>query len=234
MKTAPRLFCLTFCLLLAACQTQPGTEKLDLPAVQKEFNAAKPDYEKIAAQLKDSAIVRLDPSLQPGAWLMRGMSEWELKRYAAANSSAIHGLDSNPRPGSRDEVMLTLLPALVIDSQIDEQWQAAGKTLPMEDYEDVEQDFRTALGLLNRARGAMGELTPQETASYYHYQRWRMLYHWQQIIFSLATSEAEQERITQDVRRFVDGKTLLEAADAEKKALSLDDPYRRRIAEQSL
>jgi hypothetical protein len=36
------------------------------------------------------------------------------------------------------------------------------------------------------------------------------------------------------VRRYLDGKTLLEAADAEKKALPLDDVYRKRISEQSL
>lgn len=231
MKTIQRLFFTTLLLCLAACQT---SKVFNYAAVQKEFNAAKPDYAKIVTQLKDSTILGLDPSLQPGAWLMRGMSEWELGRYEAANSSAIHGLDSKPRPGSRDEVMLTMLPALVIDSQIDAQWQAAGKSLELAAYPGVEQDFRTALGLLNRARDAMADLTPQSAASYYHYHRWRMLYHWQQIIFSLATTEAEQERITQDVRRYLDGKTLLEAADAEKKALPLDDVYRKRIAEQSL
>ena len=93
MKTIQRLFFTILLLCLAACQT---SKVFNYAAVQKEFNAAKPDYAKIVTQLKDSTILGLDPSLQPGAWLMRGMSEWELGRYEAANSSAIHGLDYMP------------------------------------------------------------------------------------------------------------------------------------------
>ncbi len=134
----PRLTLLGFlAIALAGCaQVTRVQHTFALRDVQQQFtqavqvdNAASVDpflagqseglYGTVVTALSDAQIAALDPQLQTNAWLMRAVSEWRSTHPAQAITAAEHGLAVPTLvPQSRDQVLLALLPALVIDSEL--------------------------------------------------------------------------------------------------------------------
>ena len=105
-----------------------------------------PGYDEVINNLSDQYIAALDPKLQPNAYMLRAVSEWRLAHsqtsYDAASpyldaslSSASAGLeDFGPEQHSRDRVILTLLPALVIDTEIERRFDDLGRKVSAAQY----------------------------------------------------------------------------------------------------
>lgn len=187
-------------------------------------------YEAVATELSDQRIAELDEKLRPNAWLLRSFSEWRSGKLTEARASAQKGLDANPQAGSRDDVLLHLMPALVIDSEIMTAWAGAGKVTDPANYNaSQKRDFETALEKLDDATETFGLNTPQSTKHYVEYQRWRIIQNWREVISRI---EDGPTRIDAKDAALVNGKTLKAAAEAAKNSIPPDDPLRLQIIEQ--
>ena len=129
--------------------------------------------------------------------------------------------------------MLTLLPALVIDSENVQNWKAKGEALNVDDYAKVESGYLTAMRRVAAAENAFGEPTPQSTKSLLYYHQWRMLYNWQHIIDTLAGGMTEQDKTALAVRRHFGGRSLLTVAEQAKNTIPAGDPMRALIEAES-
>ena len=215
MRTRPLLTVLS-AAALASCGL---FQTLDYREVQSRFNEAvaldngatvsgnpfaEADYEGVLQDLTSEDIDLLEPRLRANAWLLRSFAEWRTDRLGSegAAHSAANGLAQKPATGSRDEVLLRLMTALVIDRELELAWGAAGQQLSLAAYNpgehavaaptqtrDYESDFATALDAWNRAKRAAGAATPPTTLYYLEYQRWRILQNWQAVIFSIQAGD---------------------------------------------
>jgi hypothetical protein len=115
-------------LALLAALTLTGCRVLEHRHVQRDFedavraeSAQEPfntGYEYVLETVTPEYIAKLDSRLRPNAWMMRGMAAWRLKEYTSALECYTKG-EQEPAlvRGSRDDIVLNLLPALVIDSE---------------------------------------------------------------------------------------------------------------------
>ncbi len=189
-----------------------GCGTLDYRGVQAQFNEAsrqdswrtvspatettsttQTTYADVLAKLTGSYIAKLDPRLQPNAWLLRALSEWRLDELSKAGTSAGKGLSAKPGAGSRDDILLRLVPSLVADRECEIAWRTAGKKLEIAQYDHVEpwgfpgytHAYETAFEEWGEAMRAEGPATPSTTKYYMYYQRWRMIRNWGEIINSV-------------------------------------------------
>ncbi len=225
------LLAVSLALVAASC---PRT--LAYRAVQDDFETAVLadgpglDPQAVVASLDDARIARLDSELRANAWMMRSFSEWRAGALDAAKVSSERGVRAGPVPGSRDDVLLHLVPALVVDSQVMDAWQAGSRTLALADYRaGPGRDMATALAKLEEAQRRYGASTPVSTKHYVAYHRWRLIQNWREIISHLPTP-AERNAAREQARQ--DGRSLREAADAARDAIPAGQPLRQRIAEQ--
>jgi hypothetical protein len=210
-------------LLAASC---PRT--LAYRAVQDDFETAVLtdgvglDPGEVAASLDDERIARLEPELRSNAWLVRAYAEWRDGALDAAEASAKRGVSAGPVPGSRDDVLLLLLPALLVDSQVMADWKARSRSPTLAEYRaGPARDMATALLVVTDARGRFGPSTPEETEHYVAYQEWRLLQNWREIISHLPTPAARNT--ARDEARH-DGRSLREAAAAARGAIPPTSP----------
>jgi hypothetical protein len=84
------------------------------------------------------------------------------------------------------------MPTLVIDSQVMQQWRAAGERTDVGQYKALQKDFTTALAQIDTSMGRYGPTTPNSTRYYVHYQRWRMMQNWRAVIAAIADREERQ------------------------------------------
>ncbi len=188
-------------LVLLGC---PATlQVLDYRTIQSDFeqavtadNAAglsaltgETRYEQVIKELTGEYIGKLDPELQANAWMLRAVSEWRAGKLGAARASAEKGLGvlevlGNPSSLKRDQLILTMIPAQVVDSEAMAKWQAAGRKSSVVLSDELATSFDTALVKLGEAAGLLDEVS-ESAANYYHYQRWRMLRNWAQVITSI-------------------------------------------------
>lgn len=220
-------------------------------------------YEEIAEKLTDEYIAGLDARLQPNAWMLRALSEWRSGDLSKARTSSSRGLGlGNAGDYRRDQLILTMIPALVVDSQMVKRWQEAGEVTAVsadelaklkEDGAGVEalparvKDFATALGVLGEAAGLIDERTPQSVVNYFHYQRWRVIRNWGQAVTDIQVSNADGSEDTDGgidarnaVRAIVAGVLGVDdlddpfgaAADAEVEEIAPGDPLRELIRRQ--
>ncbi len=204
--------------------------------VQEDFetavltDGAGLDPREVAASLDDARIAQLDPKLRANAWLLRAFAEWRSGALADAKASAGRGISAGPVSGSRDDVLLHLLPALLIDTQVMDAWQAGPKTPTLESYRaGPARDLTTALASLSDAERRIGPATPASTEHYLAYQRWRILQNWREIISHLPSAAA---RNTARAEAQQDGRILREAADAARDSIPRGSPLRHRISTQ--
>jgi hypothetical protein len=229
----------------AACTTT------DYRSVQADFNRAveldngatvggnpfaESDYAGIAERLTDERIAALDPRLQANAWLLRAFAEYRLDRLdpgTGALRSQDRGLKAGPKAGSRDDVLLRLIPALVIDRELEIDWVAKNRMLAPVQYDaaehgesaasgiNYERDFMSAVKAVDRAMQAAGPSTPDSAVYYAHYQKWRVLENWRAVIVSIhAGDDSDKLRAEElaDAEKLI-SKGLEAARDAERDAI---------------
>lgn len=162
-------------------------------------------YPQIVDQLTPERIRDLDPRLHANAWVIRSYSQWRAAALGGpagkqltldAVQSAQAGLQaSGLQAGSRDQVLLTLLPALAIELEIAADWEADARTLTPDRYADAfAPRFGTAVTRLDAARLAASDATPADTRYYVAYQRWRIVHNWNRIIESISGPDGAATR----------------------------------------
>lgn len=237
-------------LAILAC---PGAGILEYRTLQSDFeqavaadNAAglsaltsEARYQEIAAQLTDEYIGGLDERLRPNAYMLRAVCQWRSDELGGARASAATGLSlPNVADYRRDQLILTMIPALVIDSQSMMAWREAGRVASVELAGRLAEDYGTALGELGKAEALIDEHTPESAASYFHYQKWRVLQNWRQVIGSIRILKDDGTRDPAAIREArvaararageilgTDvGNPLKRAADAERDAITPGDP----------
>ena len=231
------LLCFT-CLLLAACSEISPT--LDFRRVQTEFDqafhtdrlytgrisAAPSGYQAVISSLSPSGIAKLEPGQRPTAWMMRAVSEWRNTQFTNANASSASGLAAEPLPHSREKVLLTMVPALVIDAEIITAWKAAGMAYTAGQYSAVESSYLKAMQALDAAQSDIDKTTPEAVQNFYAYHKWRMLFNWETIMVSLSGGKAVVDQATSSIRTHFGGHDLLDVADAVRQTVPTGDPLR--------
>jgi len=152
-----------------------------------------------------------DDRLKPNAWMMRGVSEWRTNALKPAISSAGNGLSAGPQVGSRDHILLLMLPALVTDSEIVGSWQAAGQALTPEAYPKVADDYQTALSKLAQAEAAFGPATGDDTKKMFYLHKKRLLLNWDKVIRTLSTDAEAKKQAKADAGSHLGVPTLFDA-----------------------
>lgn len=237
----PTLAALFLPFLLCCCGSKPPV--LELRSIQTKFDAAThgdnlaPEgtgmgtsaYQDVVGSLTDAYIDALPPELQATAWMMRGVSEWRLGSFNLAGNSAESGLQAGPKPHSRDQIMLQMLPGLIIDSDIVSQWKAGGKAYDATKYADVERQYVTAFKQVSSAENAIRAATDESVKNYLAYHKWRMLYNWQTIIDNLTGGPAVVDAAIESSSRHFGGKDLLEVAYAARDSIPAGDRLRELI-----
>lgn len=237
MRLRP-LLCSTGLLLAACSDIAPTTS---LPRVQTEFeqafhtdrlysgriSAAPSGYQAVMSFLSKEGIAKLEPGQRPNAWMMRAISEWRNGQHAEAKASASSGLASKPAAHSREQVLMTMLPALITDSEVISAWRASGMRYSAQQYATVESSYLQAMQTLDAAEAAIDKTsTPEPTRSYFAYQKWRLLFNWETIISTLNEGKTAAEEATSRLKPHFAGHDLLDVADAVRKTVPAGDPYR--------
>ena len=225
-------------LSLAACRTlEYRTVQSDFEQAVRADNAGNPfsrQHEDIVTRLTPEYIGNLEPKLRPNAWMLRAVSAWRSGMTNAPEQSARSGLaETNLVHGSRDEIVLAMIPALVTDSDLQRRWLAASRTLTEDPYKTTyEPGFKAALReLSDEAEAKMNERTPVDARAYYHYHRWRILLNWAAVIASVkpvSAAGAAQDR----ANAFVNTNGLDNAAAFQRDKIPGDHPLRGLIRAQ--
>jgi hypothetical protein len=197
-------------------------------------STAETSYASIVTDLTPERIAKLDPKLHGNAWVIRSYSQWRSGRYADATGTARTGL-ATPGLGSRDRVLLTLLPALAIDSQAVDRWNAKGRQLTGAEYADFGRDFSTAYGELEKTKSAIDASAAPSTRYYVAYQRWRILNDWSIIIETIdwnVPGESAARKEARDAANALVGSTLPTAAKQARDSIPDGNPLRQLIKAQ--
>lgn len=247
-----RLRPLVLVVVLAGCTTlQTGQQAFELRAVHATFaaavtadNTATVDpflagqgealYTEVKRALTDAQIATLDPRLQANAWLLRAVAAWRTGEPAVAISAATRGL-AVPElvPQSRDQILLALVPALAIDSELRERLARQPGSWSAEAYAGAHADFVTATTRLGEAEALIGPATPATVIHYVAYQRWRLLTNWRFAINRLDTRAARQAAHAEATSRLA-GVTLAQAIDAAATTIPEGEPLRQLLERQRL
>jgi hypothetical protein len=191
-------------------------------------------YAGVAAELTAEGIAELDPKLRANAWLLRSFSEWRTGEFKAAISSAESGQNASPAAGSRDDVLLALVPALAIDASLRVERgrlkrESGSNEIDRANYDTrFKPDYETATQKVDAARKKFAAATPDSTRYYVEYQAWRIISNWRDVVTSLPVLEAGTA--LQEAK--VGGKPLAEAAEAAKAAIPKNDGLAKLIAAQ--
>jgi hypothetical protein len=220
-----------------------GCRVLEYREIQRDFdqavrtdNAGTPFsrmHEDVVERLTTNYISRLDPKLRPNAWMLRAVSAWRAGLAKLAEDSAQNGRKEPALvPGSRDDVVLAMIPALVVDSELQRDWLGAKRVVTAEAYAQYQKGFRAALNQFSEeAEAHFNEKTPTDALAYYRYQRWRLIQNWAAVISSVTPTTARveaQDKATQ----FLGTRDLIEAANAERDKIPGDHPLRALIRAQ--
>lgn len=196
------LLALGFGLVLAGCRV------LDYRQVQRDFQAAVVadnsgqtfgvGHDLVLERLTPEYIARLEPRLRPNAWMLRAISSWRTGEYTNATESAqaglhaLNGLTNHPNfKGSRDHLILTMVPALVADSR---NARIGTNALTPATYTPIASAYQTAFGHLDEAAQQISPSTPPDALAYLYYQRWRLLQNWLGVINELAEPLAATQK----------------------------------------
>ena len=189
---------------LAGCRTLEYRQvQRDFQAAVQADNAGQPQpfgngFELVITALTPERIDQLDPRLRPNAWMLRAVSAWRSGSYSNANTSAEQGLkaaatlpDAKLFTGSRDDVLLHMIPALVTDSEQTRRLDRTNASISAADYKSFERAYKTALAQMDDAAGQFNDNTPDDVRYYYYYERWRLLQHWTTAIGRIAPTDPD-------------------------------------------
>ncbi len=188
--------------LLTSCSV------LEYGAIQRQFNGAvqadqatalspfvdgRSQYQEILGRLSEDYIRTLDPRLQPNAWMIRGLCAWRTKNFAAARESSRLGLSAGVAEGSRDHIMLLLIPALVFEQDVADRWLLVSDKTEAE-YDKLKESMKQAWAVLLTSESSQGPRTPETMKNYISYQKWRMAQNWQAMILAVTENDGSLER----------------------------------------
>jgi hypothetical protein len=188
-------------------------------------------YASIASALTPERIAGLDPKLRANAWVIRSYSQWRAGQYREAINSADSGLKA-PGVGPRDRVLLQLLPALVVDSEMTDRWIEKNRKLNEAEYAPFGKAYAEAYGELGKADDLVDASTAPSTRYYVAYQRWRILSNWSLVIASVDTMTSPARRAALADAEKVVGGPLSRAADAARDRIPDGHPLRQLIRSQ--
>lgn len=211
--------------------------------VQRDFqeavradNAGDPfgnGHENVVALLTPAYIGKLEARLRPNAWMLRAVSAWRSANYRTALQSAEAGRAEPARAaGSRDDVLLRLIPALVVDSEQIAHLRKTNTTLSAAAYRSIEAAYSMALDEAGQAQQVMTARTPDDVRAYVAYQRWRLLQHWTAAINLLDPTEPGAILGATEKAKRTLGKTLEEAIRDTRDAIPREHPLRELIRTQ--
>ncbi|HAB16120.1 MAG TPA: toll/interleukin-1 receptor domain-containing protein [Verrucomicrobiota bacterium] len=145
-------------------------------------------FQTVAELYTPKFIESLDPRLRPNAWMLRALSGWRGRSREEAIESARNGLlEPAIVAGSREQVILQMIPAMVIDSDLSRKWIKAGRELSASEYlTTYEKSFEAAWRQLSGpANEGINQTTPDAVVDYFHYQRWQLILNWSAVIGSI-------------------------------------------------
>jgi len=191
-------------------------------------------YEEIVAKLSNDEIAKLDGRLQPNAYAIRAVSQWRTGKLTEARESAQKGLAlPNVASSPRDKLVMTIIPALVIDAELVAKFKAGGSKVSDATYkEKYPADFETAAAILARASTAVAPGRPESSVYYVHLQRWRVLQNWKIIISRIDIDapappvEAVRAALA-DAKNRLGGMDLAQAIKDEENSVPVDNPLRK-------
>jgi hypothetical protein len=195
---------------------------------------AQQRYDEIQAQLSDAEIEKLDERLRPNAYAIRAVSQWRSGKLKEARASALKGQAlPNVASSPRDQLVLVMIPALVIDAELVTKFKAAGGQVSEAEYNATyPDDFNTAAGVLANAVSAVQPGTPESVIYYVHLQRWRVLQNWRVVISRIepdAANGAEaRNRARADAQQRL-GQDLVAEIASEENAVPDDHPLRKAM-----
>jgi hypothetical protein len=228
-----------------------GCATFDYPGVQRDFNSAvqadnvrtaeglgaltssnaEQLYEEVRTRLTDDQITKLDERLRPNAYALRAVSEWRTGKLGEARATAQTGLRlPNASASPRDEMVLRMIPALVIDAQLVTAFRQAGGKLSKQAYDrQYAADFGTAADAIKRVTATLNPAIPASIVYYAHLQRWRILEDWNVVISKIEDGQPARQAAREDAKRRLGGVDLDAEIKAEEKLIPADDPLRKSI-----
>ena len=185
-------------------------------------------YESVRQRLTTEAIGKLDARLQPNAFALRAIAEWRVGKLAEARATAQEGLRlSNVTGSPRDEMVLRMIPALVIDEQLVGRFRAAGQQVSKQEYDErYAQDFATASDVLKDVMAAARPATPDSILRYVVVQRWRVLQNWRIVISKIQDGPPARQAALQDASSRLGG-DLPQEIEQLRGMVPPDDPLRK-------
>jgi hypothetical protein len=197
--------------------------------------AAVQRYTDIQAKLTDKDIDGLDDRLKPNAYAIRAVSQWRCGKLTEARNSAMKGLGlPNVADSPRDQIVLTMIPALVIDQELVSKFKAGGGTVSEARYNATyPSDFATAADMLKDAASKVQPGTPDALIFYVHLQRWRVLQNWSVVISMIdggaAAGGEARERAREGAKSLLGGRDLLAEINGEQALVPADHPIRKAM-----
>jgi hypothetical protein len=161
-----------------------------------------------------------DDKLKPTAWMMRGIAEWRTAAFIPALRSATEGISSGPETGSRDHLLLLMLPALVADTELVRDWQTAGQSYSPEAYAPVESGYKSAMTTLAKAEAAFSPNTSEDTKKLFYLHKKRLLLNWDKIIRTMAADAETKKQAKATAGAHLGVSTLFDAVIAVNNAVA--------------
>jgi hypothetical protein len=152
-------------------------------------------YESIRVRLTDENIRALDERLRPNAYAIRGVAEWRSGKLAEARATAQAGLKlPNVASSPRDEMVLEIIPAVVIDEELVTAFKQAGRKVSKSAYDErYARDFATAVEILRKVSANVRPSAPDAIRYYVYLQQWRILQNWRFVINHIEDGADAQE-----------------------------------------
>jgi hypothetical protein len=187
-------------------------------------------YDQVRTRLTDDQISKLDERLRPNAYALRAVSEWRTGKLGEARATAQTGLRlPNVSASPRDEMVLRMIPALVIDAQLVTAFRQAGGKLSKQTYDSqYAADFATAADAMKRVTATLSPATPDSIVNYAQLQRWRILQDWNIVISKIEDGPPARQAARADAKQRL-GADLLDEIKAQAALIPPDDPLRKSI-----
>ncbi len=199
-----------FLLLLAAVALMflPSCSVIEYGGLQRRFNRAveldnmaavspyvdgRADYRFLLEELTPEYIQRLDVRMRPNAWMLRGICAWRTGSWSVARDAARKGLSLDPSAGSRDAVILTLIPGLVFEKEAAERWLGESNQSE-QSYNSLRGSLKAAWQTMALAERSVGQFTPATTVHYLNYQKWRLAINWAGMIADVTEADTDLGR----------------------------------------
>lgn len=141
-------------------------------------------YQQVIDRLPNDYIdTEVDEQFRTNAYMIRAVAEWRTGQFGAADKTAKRGLrGADAVAKDRDEVVLRMIPALVIDEEQQINFMAAGGRLTKAQYDAYAKAYLTAHDELLRVAAAIGAPVLPDVRYFVAYHHWRILQNWRLVV----------------------------------------------------